>query len=635
MGVAILLGPPALAAAAAPQAFHLTHIEMAVVQHDHYAIPALERAPAIMGPWTEVELPHVTRAVQPNAETGAVAGAWYRAHLSAPATDEPTFLYIPRWQTTGHVAAYADGRLIYAPRSGPIWNSFNLPIWVEIARSGEPPPREILIHIEAKARAAFALSTIWVGPKNALTVRHAARTFLQITAPKWGCIVFILIGLITLMLWASRRQEPAYLLIFAIAATTLAHSIEYFVGVDPVPILEKWLEWIERNAEVWSGALTFIMVTYYIGGATTWMRRGAALFLLGFSSSTALVTVLSLPLERVQLLMWGVSMSANVAGMIVAWLGLRAAPSRHGFLFCVFNSLIFPAALHDMLMARLVIGVESVYLLPLVPLAQTTLFLYIFAARHLEALSEAEAARSTLHHRLGEREAELADAYERLGESERRQMLTNERQRLMRDMHDGVGSSLISALAVVEYGEADAAETAQLLRECLDDLKLAIDSLEPVESDLLLLVATARYRLEPRLEQAGVRLAWRVGELPPLPKIPPENALHVLRIIQEVFTNIVKHAGAKTVDLVMEARGDAVVVEIIDDGVGFDVEKTLSVDDPVQMGRGVSNLFTRAAAIGACIRWRSAPGRTAVEISIPLGRDVVPQRQITTQIASR
>ena len=71
---------------------------------------------------------------------------------------------------------------------------------------------------------------------------------------------------------------------------------------------------------------------------------------------------------------------------------------------------------------------------------------------------------------------------------EREQTLMHERQRLMRDMHDGVGSSLMSALRLVEHGEAALVDVPQVLRECIDDLKISIDSLEPVDADLLALL---------------------------------------------------------------------------------------------------------------------------------------------------
>ncbi|WP_275431263.1 hypothetical protein, partial [Klebsiella pneumoniae] len=78
----------------------------------------------------------------------------------------------------------------------------------------------------------------------------------------------------------------------------------------------------------------------------------------------------------------------------------------------------------------------------------------------------------------------------------------------MQDMHDGLGSSLVSTLRMVEHGHIDEADIAQLLKGCIDDLKLTIDSMEPVETDLLLLLGTLRFRLQPRLEATGIRLRW-------------------------------------------------------------------------------------------------------------------------------
>jgi signal transduction histidine kinase len=57
----------------------------------------------------------------------------------------------------------------------------------------------------------------------------------------------------------------------------------------------------------------------------------------------------------------------------------------------------------------------------------------------------------------------------------------DERQRLMRDMHDGLGSHLMSTLALMKRGALEQSELESLLADCIDELKLTIDSLEPVE----------------------------------------------------------------------------------------------------------------------------------------------------------
>ena len=133
------------------------------------------------------------------------------------------------------------------------------------------------------------------------------------------------------------------------------------------------------------------------------------------------------------------------------------------------------------------------------------MFLLIAYTRYVRALDVAAQANATLERRLAEREAELAASHERLRQVEREQTLMTERQRLMREMHDGMGSSLMTALRVIEHGERDRVDVAQVL-ECIDDLKISIDSLEPLDADLLALLATLRFRLGPRLEGAGLAL---------------------------------------------------------------------------------------------------------------------------------
>ena len=190
----------------------------------------------------------------------------------------------------------------------------------------------------------------------------------------------------------------------------------------------------------------------------------------------------------------------------------------------------------------------------------------------------------------------------------------------MREMHDGVGSSLMSALRSVEGGRADEVDVAQVLRESIDDLKISIDSLEPVDADLLALLAGLRYRLAPRLQNAGLALHWRVEDLPPLPWLDAQNALHVLRIVQEVLTNIVKHSGAQAITLrtAPAARGGVagVQVQVQDDGH----PSTPPAPAARQPGRkGLGNVQARAQALGAQVDWApQAGGGNVFTLWLPL-----------------
>jgi len=165
----------------------------------------------------------------------------------------------------------------------------------------------------------------------------------------------------------------------------------------------------------------------------------------------------------------------------------------------------------------------------------------------------------------------------------------------------------------VEHGQTDEADVAQVLKDCIDDLKLAIDSMEPVDADLLLLLATLRYRLGPRLESTGIALRWEVQNVPKLDWLDPKNALHILRILQEAFTNIIKHTQATEIRVATTMEDNFVVVTVTDNGQGFSLEHALKSG-----GKGLSNQMRRAEAIGAEITWESNGAGTYFTLRLPI-----------------
>jgi len=211
---------------------------------------------------------------------------------------------------------------------------------------------------------------------------------------------------------------------------------------------------------------------------------------------------------------------------------------------------------------------------------------------------------------------DLASSHAKLRKVEKKRTLEQERQRLMQDMHDGLGSSLISALRVVERGKMNDKELAAVLKGCIDDLKLAIDSMEPVDKNLLLLLATLRFRLEPRLENAGIKLHWCVENVPILEWLDPKSALHILRILQEAIANVIKHTNATEVTISTSLEEGLVSVKITDNGSGYDVAEAFA-----SKGRGISGQKYRATAIGAEITWISNNKGTCITLNLPINRE--------------
>ncbi|MFP5394357.1 MAG: sensor histidine kinase, partial [Gammaproteobacteria bacterium] len=306
-----------------------------------------------------------------------------------------------------------------------------------------------------------------------------------------------------------------------------------------------------------------------------------------------------------------------VLGLSLAGIGLaksRRSGSKNGVLLSVWGILGMAVGLFDFLLQINVLDPELIYLGPYTNLGAFLVFMHIVHHRYLEAHDAVRRANASLQQQLAAREQQLDASYRRLRIIEERQTRSEERQRLMQDMHDGMGSSLVSALMAVESGPLDKAAVTDILRACIDDLRLTIDSMEPIQEDLLLLLATLRFRLGQRLEQAGVRLRWQVGAVPPLQWLDPRSSLHVLRILQEAFTNIVKHARASEIEVGTAVEDGHVLVSIRDNGIGFAPEP-----DGAGHGKGVQNQLRRAAAIGAQLNW-SVEGGTLLVMRLPIQR---------------
>lgn len=190
---------------------------------------------------------------------------------------------------------------------------------------------------------------------------------------------------------------------------------------------------------------------------------------------------------------------------------------------------------------------------------------------------------------------------------ERERTLLEERERLTHEMHDGLGSALVTSLAAIEQGDMRHDSVSGMLRECVDELRTVIDSLEPVDGDVLSILATIRHRMEPRIQAAGIHLDWQINDLPALAWLGPGDALHVMRIVQEALTNVVKHARATGIVMTTRHRSGEIEICLADNGVGFAGEGRAG-------GRGISIMRKRAVALG---------GRLALEPNRPAGSRVL------------
>ena len=120
--------------------------------------------------------------------------------------------------------------------------------------------------------------------------------------------------------------------------------------------------------------------------------------------------------------------------------------------------------------------------------------------RHFRAIAAVERSNIDLEVLVARKTREIEASYQRLREAEHIRIQANERGRIMADMHDGVGASLLSLLGLLRSGRAAAAQIERRVHEALLELRLTVDSLEPVDGDLGVVLGNVRHRMREPLE---------------------------------------------------------------------------------------------------------------------------------------
>ncbi|MCY7388860.1 MAG: hypothetical protein LH481_12495 [Burkholderiales bacterium] len=241
------------------------------------------------------------------------------------------------------------------------------------------------------------------------------------------------------------------------------------------------------------------------------------------------------------------------------------------------------------------------------------IFGYILAERFTQSLAEAETLNRELDARVMQKTRELESAQQEREQLLQAQTLSSERERLMRDVHDGVGGQLVSLLAQADRGQLHAGNVRDALDASLTDLRFIIDSLDEVGSDPLIALGMFRQRVQPQITRAGLHASFTTNTLPEGLVLPPEKLLQCFRIMQEAVQNTIKHAFAKTVSIsarcVPSVQPELLEIAISDDGCG---------GAQVASGRGLQNMAARAAQIGGCVEIDSSASGTRVLLRVPI-----------------
>lgn len=477
-----------------------------------------------------------------------------------------------------------------------------------------PGPNEFRLVVSAPAHQVAGLSRVWLGSAHELTLRHASRDYLVMGMP--GAVASVSALLATLgVLTALRFGGTAVWLFSLIAVLWTARELLLLFGFFLLP-----LDTVLAVAPLLQSA-AMLMSCWLLLDLVALSERRWVQMLKWLVACTPLVAVgWWWGGEASWLWIWGWRRITDAAGLCmtaVAAYALWRQPSWSRLFVAVGMIGSASLAFIDVWLLELSerrLGFEHV---PVTSLMAVFFLLSVSASLYMrvtQALRIEERHKQVLAQEVSRQRRELERLHARESERLRAEAVVNERARIVREMHDGLGSQLVGLLSTVESGEYTQAELTSEVHEAMGQLRLTIDTLEPLGDDLSSLLGQLRFRLDGRLRKAGLKLIWQVRALPVADHLSTADLSHLQRLLYEVFANVIKHAQATQVQVcaVHDEARRCIDIRICDNGCGFEAREAPS-------GRGLNNMRFRAEQIGAVLRTQSAPGEgTEVILQLPL-----------------
>ncbi len=586
-----------------------------VIESPHAAVIAADDAqpPAGADPrWRTVAL----------ADGESAPVAWYRVEFEVAAAelDRAWMLYLPYWYGGGQVWLNGEPAAAAAQSTATMRVRWERPLLFALPRAQLRTGINVL-HLRSVAAhqpSAAVMPRLAIGTQEDLQPFFERRLLATRTVPMVTVLAGSVAGLLVLFIWWRRRQEVLYGLFGAAALLWALRTTTFVFDAMPATLWSLW----RMVYHATTGGFIVVLALFALELAGGFRRR-VAWALACYAAAGPLLYLLSGDRSDVWVGRWWSAglIPIGLAVVVFAFVAAWRQRSAGTLAIAAAVTLAFLAGLHDYLIAWRSPLIET--LLP--QWADHRLFLLhhaanvllvvmgvLLASRFVGTLAAVEEANRTLEARVAEREREIAASYTQIAALQREQAATAERQRIMQDLHDGLGSQLFSALSQAERGSLDASGMAEALRRSIDEMRMAIEALSSDEQDFRTAFGNFCFRWEPRLREAGIAPQWQIDLPDALPPVPPHDVLQVLRIAQEALTNVLKHARAARVRVSLALRGDGLAMEIVDDGRGLDAA------DATRAGRGLSNMAARARRLGATLAIDAAAPGTRVRLTLTL-----------------
>ena len=508
-----------------------------------------------------------------------------------------------------NVQVFLDQEWIYGQSflERPMAQTWNTPQLVQFSRSQLDTAKYIRIKLFAFAGDHTLLEPIYLGEYDRLKSLYNRFRFFQNQLTLSISVATSVLLVVSLLLWIASGRENSYLIAIATSLSLIVACQNYFV-VNTF-LTHTMLQAVTHTSLDWLGVFVAMWIMNIKGLHSGFSRL---LFLWGFFST--LVNIMVPGIYRVPFVEWLHYVSIGIVVLVLlAPVNSDRANSAEVFTTRMTGVIGCSLCLIDMVVQARLLQVPG---LPrFVPITFFLIFIsnnVILLNRFARTYKIARRSQEELESIVAKREADLDRYHAQNTILESQQARSEERERIMRDLHDGMGGHLVSALAVAKQetrlDDRSQNNITDSLQTALVEMRMLITNSANEYHDLGEALGSLRATIEPLLKNAGVELHWRLDPFGKMPILTVSERMHVVRIMQECFTNVIKHSNASSVTVSTRQAGARYRVQIENSG---------TVDYTNRSGNGVRNMQYRAEMLNGSFELKETGGKVTAVLEFP------------------
>ncbi len=567
--------------------------------------------------WQPVTIPDYWTQRWPN-HTGVV---WHRIDWQAHCPNEnsrpPLALLITSMNMAGQV--WLNGQLLWsdANLSEPLSRSWNSPRFLNLPSQSVnySAANQLHFRITGDTLSSPGLGHLSVGNTQNVIAQFNEATWNQRTVFYLSIILSLTLGMVSGCVWLLRRQEVAFGW-YALATAFWVCFASQLLVTETAPF--------SNTATFTQFNITFFAIYIFCFCIFSWRFLGKQ-----FPRLEKIFFALTLMLLAGIWLVPGNYVPSTLLGAFMASTLLFSLNSLFVSYSCFRTRQFESWLLGVTLIGCLTISIISVLalfhalrnfsnVLPYTSLLFAIFLSIILALRLSKSLRRIERFNEELSQSIVAAETKLTSTLNYRHTLILKNHQLKERLKLAHELHDGFGSSLVRAMAQISYAKQTLGNkhTLSILNLLRNDLRQIIDSFSESQTKLpsnpVYWLAPLRNRFVQIFDDMGIHLQWEVDQKW---KTAPSamQCLTLYRVAEESLTNVIKHSQASQVTLRCLIKVNHVELQIIDNGVGFDI---------VDIGRsgigvGMHSMRTRIEQLAGVLEINSEPGETSIVARAP------------------